>query len=116
MSNIANQITKLVNAQNQAAPATTHALAELGGGSMQKGLKRIVNYLTTESKANLKRGRVQGGLAGILITATIGGGAVMIHRHVQKKRDQEGQEILDVLEKHTEDTDSEDETTGDDQD
>lgn len=95
MNNIANQIAELITAPNPAAPITTHALAELGNGSMQNGLRRIVGYLSAEAASNLTLGRIQGGLVGVIGTTLIGGAmAYMYYNKYEKKLEAEGKEIL----------------------
>ena len=106
MDSTATQIAKLISTTNPPAPLTTHALAELGNGSMQNGLRRIVSYFATESASNLKIGRIQGGLVGILGTTAVAGGIALIHHFKQKKQiEAEGKIILNTLQKaSTEDT------------
>lgn len=100
MNNIANQIVELITAPNPAAPITTHALAELGNGSMQNGLRRIVGYLSAEAASNLTLGRIQGGLVGVIGTTLIGGTmAYIYYNKYEKKLETEGQDILNTLQK-----------------
>lgn len=103
MNSTATQIAKIISAPSPSAPITTHALAELGNGSMQNGLRRIVSYFVAESASNLKRGRIQGGLVGVLGTAVIAGGSAFIYHEKQKKQkkqlETEGKVILNTLEK-----------------
>ena len=97
MNSTATQIAKIISAPSPSAPITTHALAELGNGSMQNGLRRIVSYFAAESASNLKRGRIQGGLVGALGTAAIGL-AFIYHK---KPLETEGKVILNTLQKST---------------
>lgn len=91
MNFTATQITKLINTPNPSAPVITHALSELGNGSMQDGLKCI-------SASNLKLGRIQGATVGILVTVTVGGCIALInHAKRKKKIKREGQVILNTL-------------------
>lgn len=100
MNSTATQIAKIISIPSPSAPITTHALAELGNGSMQNGLRRIVSYFVAESASNLKRGRIQGGLIGVLGTAVIVGGSAFIYHEKQKKQlETEGKVILNTLEK-----------------
>ncbi len=100
MSTVTSEITKIISANNPAAPFMTHALAELGNGSMQAGLKRIVNYYARESALNLKVGRIQGGIIGVLATTAIGGGiAYWYCSHQKNELKKEGEEILNTLQK-----------------
>lgn len=41
MNSTATQIAKIISTPNPSAPITTHALAELGNGSMQNGLRSV---------------------------------------------------------------------------
>lgn len=97
MNSTATQIAKIISTPSPSAPITTHALAELGNGSMQNGLRRIVSYFVAESASNLKRGRIQGGLVGVLGTAVIAGGSAFIYH--EKQLETEGKVILNTLEK-----------------
>ena len=60
MNSTATQIAKIISTPNPSAPITTHALAELGNGSMQNGLRRIISYFAAESASKLRLGRIQG--------------------------------------------------------
>ena len=97
MNSTATQIAKIISTPSPSAPITTHALAELGNGSMQNGLRRIVSYFVAESASNLKRGRIQGGLVGVLGTVVIAGGSAFIYH--EKQLETEGKVILNTLEK-----------------
>ena len=100
MNSTATQIAKIISTPNPSAPITTHALAELGNGNMQNGLRRIVSYLAAESASNLRLGRIQGGLVGVLGTAAVAGGIALIYHNTQKKQlENEGKVILDTLRK-----------------
>ena len=100
MNSTATQIAKIISTPNPSAPITTHALAGLGNGSMQNGLRRIVNYFAAESASNLRLGRIQGGLVGVLGTAAVAGGIAIIYHETQKKQlETEGQVILNTLQK-----------------
>lgn len=83
MNSTATQIAKIISTPNPSAPITTHALAELGNGSMQNGLRRI-----------------QGGLVGVIGTAVVAGGIAFIYQETQKKQlETEGKIILNTLQK-----------------
>lgn len=100
MNSTATQIANLISTPNPSAPITTHALAKLGNGSMQNGLRRIVSYFAAESASNLRLGRIQGGLVGVLGTATVAGGIALIYHGTQKKQiETEGKVILNTLQK-----------------
>lgn len=102
MNSTATQIAKIISTPNPSAPITTHALAEFGNGSMQNGLRRIVSYFAAESASNLRLGRIQGGLVGIIGTATVAGGIAFIYHETQKKQlETEGKAILNTLQKPT---------------
>lgn len=100
MNSTATQIAKIISTPNPSAPITTHALAELGNGSMQNGLRRIVSYFAAESASNLRLGRMQGGIVGVLGTTAIAGGIALAYHFSQKKQlETEGKVILDTLQK-----------------
>ncbi len=98
MTNTADKIAEIINTPTPSAPITTHALAELGNGSMQNGLKRIVSYFVAESASNLRLGRIQGGVAGIIGTAATVVTIAIIYQHSQKKQiEKEGKKIISIL-------------------
>lgn len=100
MNSTATQIAKIISTPNPSAPITTHALAELGNGSMQNGLRRIVSYFAAESASNLRLGRMQGGIVGVLGTTAVAGGIALAYHFSQKKQlETEGKVILNTLQK-----------------
>ena len=100
MNNTADQIAKLIYTPNPSAPITTHALAELGNGNMQNGLRRIASYYAAESSSNLRLGRIQGCLVGALSATATAGAIALIFHSIQKKRiESEGKVILNTLQK-----------------
>lgn len=100
MNSTATQIAKIISTPNPSAPITTHALAELGNGSMQNGLRRIISYFAAESTSKLRLGRIQGGLVGIIGTAVVAGGIAFMYHETQKKQiETEGKVILNTLQK-----------------
>ena len=100
MNSTATQIAKIISTPNPSAPITTHALAELGNGSMQNGLRRIISYFAAESASKLRLGRIQGGLVGVIGTAVVAGGIAFIYQETQKKLlETEGKSILNTLQK-----------------
>ena len=100
MNNTAEQIAKLIYAPNPSAPNTTHALAELGNGNMQNGLRRIASYYAAESSSNLRLGRIQGCLVGALSATATAGAIALIYHSIQRKRlESEGKVILNTLQK-----------------
>ena len=67
---------------------------------MQNGLRRIVSYFAAESASNLRLGRIQGGLVGVIGTAAVAGGIAFIYHEAQKKQlETEGKIILNTLQK-----------------
>ena len=115
--NTVTQIARIISTHNPSAPITTHALAELGNGSMQNGLKRIVNYFEAESASNLRLGRMQGGLVGVIGTTAFAGGFALAYHFSRKKQlEAEGKVILDTIKKpSTGNTVTAEETTADDE-
>lgn len=100
MNSTATQIARIISVPNPSAPITTHALAELGNGSMQNGLRRIVSYFAAESASNLRLGRMQGGIVGVLGTTVVAGGISLAYHYTQKMQlETEGKVILDTLQK-----------------
>ena len=98
MNSTAPQIAEIISTPNHSAPITTHALAELGNGSMQNGLRRIISYFAAESASKLRLGRIQGGLVGVIGTAVVAGGIAFIYQETQKKHlETEGKIILNTL-------------------
>lgn len=103
MTNTGKEIANLMMNNGKSASEMTHALSELGGGSMQKGFARIGKYFTEESaKAatkGLSRGRIQGSIVGVLVTATIGGAIYAIAKKKEKDvaHEAEGQIILNAM-------------------
>ena len=117
MNSTVTQIARIISTPKPSAPITTHALAELGNGSMQNGLRRIVSYLAAESGSNLRLGRVQGGIAGVLgATAVAGGIAFAYHVSHKKQLKKDGEVILNTLQKpSTENTVTVEEAAADDE-
>lgn len=101
MSSTATQIAKIISTPNPSAPSITHALAEFGNGCMQNGLQRIVSYFAAKSAANLRLGRIQGGLIGILCTAAVAECIVLIYHNTEKQLKAEDRVILDALQKQS---------------
>ena len=104
MSNTGLQIANLMMDNKKSAADMTHAVKLLGNGSMQRGFSRIGEFFSKEialaNAAGLRRGRIQGGLAGALGAFCIGG---LIWWFVQDWDDataheEEGQRILQTME------------------
>ena len=67
---------------------------------MQNGLRRIISYFAAESASNLRLGRIQGGLAGVIGTAVVVGGIAFIYHETQKKQlETKGKVILNTFQK-----------------
>ena len=97
------QIANLMMSNGKNAADMTHAVKILGGGSMQRGFARIGEYFSAEvadaATKGLMRGRIQGGLVGILGTAAIGGLAWWLARDRQAAaHEAEGRTILNTME------------------
>ena len=103
MSNTANQILNLMQSNGKTAPEITHDLKVLGNGSMQAGLQRIGAYfnheIAIESSKALSRGRVEGTLIGIGITAIVIPTALYLKKKFKEinEHDAEGQKILNTF-------------------
>lgn len=103
MTNTGKEIANLMMNNGKSASEMTHALSELGGGSMQKGFARIGKYFTEESAKSaakgLNLGRIQGCIVGILVTATVGGTICAVAKKKEKDaaHEAEGQTILNAM-------------------
>ena len=103
MTSTGKEIANLMMCNGKSAAEMTHALSALGGGSMQKGFARIGKYFTEESaKAaakGLNRGRIQGGIVGVLVTAAVGGAIYAVAKKKEKNlvHEVEGQAILNAM-------------------
>ena len=98
------QIANLMKDNNMNAADMTHAVKVLGDGSMQKGFFEIGEFFSKEidlaNSASLRKGRIQGGLAGMFGAVCIGG---LIWWFVQDREDvtaheEEGKRILQTME------------------
>ncbi len=104
MTNTGKEIANLMMNNGKSASEMTHALSELGGGSMQKGFARIGKYFTDEAaKAaaeGLSRGRIQGGIVSVLVTAAVGGTIYAVTKKKEKDaaHEAEGRTILNAME------------------
>ena len=104
MTNTAMQIANLMMNNGKNAADMTHAVKILGEGSMQRGFARIGEYFSAEvadaTAKGLMSGRIQGGIVGILGTATIGGLAWWLTRDRKAKaaHETEGRTILRTME------------------
>lgn len=103
MTNTGRQITNLMMDTGKSAADMTHAVKVLGNGSMQQGFSRIGAFFSEEvatAAANgLATGRVQGGIAGMLGTAAVGGIIAFVINRKRKKdaHEAEGKIILQAM-------------------
>ena len=103
MTNTATQIANLMMNNGKTAADMTHAVKVLGNGSMQQGFARIGSYFTKETAMaaakGLAKGRIQGGVVGVLGTAAAGGIiAYFVSKNKQKAdHEEEGRKILQVM-------------------
>ena len=97
MDNTAELIKNFISTPNISASNMTSGLAKLGNGSMQNGIKQIVEYF---SKSSLNRGRMQGGLATVVICGCIAGG-IIYHNKKERQLEDKGQIILNTLQEST---------------
>ena len=104
MANTAMQIANLMMSNGKNAADMTHAVKILGGGSMQRGFARIGEFFSAEvacaAAKGLARGRIQGGIVGILGTAAVGGLAWWLTRgrKAEDAHEAEGRTILHTME------------------
>lgn len=120
MANTGEKIAALMKLKGKAAPDITHSLADLGDGSMEKGLERIAMFFTDEIAAvkataladGQKKGIAQGALTVLIVVAAVAG--IQVHtKHKQEQKaklkahEAEGQAILSVMESAITDTEAE---------
>lgn len=104
MSNTGLQIANLMMDNKKSAADMTHAVKLLGNGSMQRGFSRIGEFFSKEialaNAAGLHRGRIQGGLAGVLGTVCVGGLIWWLTQDEEDKtaHEADGQTILHAME------------------
>ena len=104
MTNTGKQIIDLITDHNKSASDMTHALKKLGNGNMQKGFTYIGKYFTEEinlaNKKGLVKGRIQGGIVGILGALTLCNAVRLFidNQHESLAHEKEGQKILKELE------------------
>jgi len=98
-----DEILNLLAKNGKSAPEFTHALKVLGDGSMQQGVERLSKYyledLALQKSHSLRTGWVQGGIAGIVLTAlTLASVAAIKHnKERQLKHAIEAEQIQDAL-------------------
>lgn len=104
MTDTRKQILDLMTSNGKSAPEMTHSVKVLGNGSMQKGLTYIGEYFKKEielaSSRGITKGRIQGGIAGTIIGASLGGLAYLVVRNKKKAElhEEAGNKILKTLE------------------
>lgn len=104
MANTGMQIANLMMSNGKSAADMTHAVKVLGGGSMQRGFARIGEFFSAEvagaTAKGLLRGRIQGGIVGVLGTAAVGGLIWWFTRAKEAEiaHEAEGQVILHTME------------------
>ncbi len=106
MVNTGMQIADLMKNNGKSAPDMTHALAALGNGNMQAGFARIGEFykkeLSITAAKSMAKGRIQGGVVGIAVTAFISG-IVYATKKISENRksklahETEGKAILQTL-------------------
>ena len=98
---IGTKIADLITRNGKTGADMTHALKELGGGDMQRGLTRIAEFFLKDSANSLKVGRIQGAVG-----MAAGVGAIfLIYKLIKSavknsKHKEEGKAILNCLEKN----------------
>lgn len=101
MNSIEIQIAYLITKNGKTGAEMTHALKDLGGGDMQKGLTRIAEFFLEDSAHSLKIGRIQGAVGGAAGVWAIFLFYKLIKSAVKKsKHIEEGKVILNCLEKN----------------
>lgn len=101
MNNTETQIANLITRNGKTGADTTHALKELGGGDMQRGLTRIAEFFLADSAHSLKVGRIQGVIGGAAGVGTVFLAYKLIKGAVKNsKHKEEGKAILNTLEKN----------------
>ena len=72
MDGLASQIYTLIQLEGKSADKITHALATIGGGKMDVGIKRLADfYMKAGDRKGEKRGRKEGIAEGIGGTLSI---------------------------------------------
>lgn len=99
MTNTAKEIANLMMNNGKSASEMTHALSDLGGGSMQNGFAHIWEFFTEEAANELSRGRIQGGIVGALVAAAVGSTIYAVSKKKEKKaaHEAQGQTILNAM-------------------
>lgn len=101
MNNIETQIANLITRNGKTGADITHALKELGGGDMQRGLTRIAEFFLADSAHSLKVGRIQGVIGGAAGVGTVFLAYKLIKGAVKNsKHKKEGKAILKTLKKN----------------
>ena len=107
MSEAGAAVRSLVFENGKAGPEMTHDLKVLGGGDMQKGLKRLAAFFMEEGRlSGYKLGERNGtikGVAGTLLAGSlIAGGCWITERcrinKIIKEHEKEGMKIIRVVE------------------
>ena len=101
MKKTETQIANLITSNGKTGADMTHALKELGGGDMQRGLTRIADFFLADSAQSLKIGRIQGAVGGVAGVGTI----FLVYKLIKdtvnnSKHKEEGKVILNCLEKN----------------
>lgn len=117
MNNVEKQILNLINSTGKSVTKMSNPLKIIGDGSMEKGIKKIADYMLN---TGLMKGRVQGVVGTITITgiALIIGKLIKDYIKEKKLHKEEGEAILKALEDGLSDeineTDDSDESDKDD--
>ena len=113
MTNTGRQIANLMMDNGKSASDMTHAIKALGNGSMQQGFSSIGAFFKDEASIaaarSLAKGRVQGGIVGILGTVTVGSIIAYAVNKKKKMDDHEakGRIILKTMEATVSESDKE---------
>ncbi len=105
MDGLASQIYTLIQLEGKSADKITHALATIGGGKMDVGIKRLADfYMKAGDRKGEKRGRKEGiaeGIGGTLSIFAIYHLIKFFKRKIKEKKEYkaEGEAILTSLER-----------------
>lgn len=122
MDDLASKIYDLIQSEGKSADKITHALASIGGGKMDVGIKRLADFfMETGDRKGEKRGLVKG-ISGTLGGITFASVLYYLIKFIKKKSNEkkeyeaEGKAILRELEETSDDSTERNNTETDEKD
>lgn len=117
MDDVAQKIYELLMAEGMSADKITHALACIGDGKMDVGIKRVADFFMEEGidqgeKRGLKKGSVGGVIGGVAIASISYALIRFFKKRIDEKKElsMRGKTILKALEETDDDTEKADDT------